>query len=69
MTDSVIAKLGGARLPFLDIAKGIGIIMVVMGHVMPYCPLYYWIYGFHVPLFFVISGMLCNYSKYSFSVF
>ena len=61
--------LGGARLSCLDVAKGIGIICVVIGHLIPFCPLHYWIYGFHVPLFFLISGILCNYSKYDFRSF
>lgn len=46
----------------LDIAKGIGIILVVIGHVnaeeirsFEEC-----IYQFHVPFFFLISGMLLN---------
>lgn len=43
----------------LDIAKGIGILLVVLG----YCPhvwlpLKQWIYSFHVPLFFLIAGMV-----------
>lgn len=43
----------------LDIAKGIGILLVVLGH----CP-HIWtpvkqgIYSFHVPLFFLLSGMV-----------
>ena len=42
-----------------DLAKGIGILLVVMGH-LEYIsePLRYFIVSFHMPLFFVISGML-----------
>lgn len=50
-----------SRISYLDVAKGIGIILVVMGHtgflkdaVSKY------IFSFHMPLFFVISGMLIN---------
>lgn len=45
------------RSDTLDIAKGIGIILVIAGHTfwMNWC---YPIYAFHLPLFFVISGML-----------
>lgn len=45
----------------LDIAKGIGILLVVLGH-CPQCPnaLKQWIYSFHMPLFFIISGFLWN---------
>ncbi len=57
------------RLSYIDIAKGIGIICVVIGHVIPYGPLWYFIYSFHMPLFFFISGMVCNYSKYTIKAF
>jgi len=42
----------------IDIAKGIGIILVVIGHVpVPYYKeLYIGIYMFHMPLFFFLSG-------------
>jgi fucose 4-O-acetylase-like acetyltransferase len=40
----------------IDIAKGIGIISVVYGHTVSSLHLY--IYIFHMPLFFIISGFL-----------
>jgi fucose 4-O-acetylase-like acetyltransferase len=46
------------RLYFLDIARGLGIIAVVMGHSLS--PLKSFLYLFHVPLFFFISGYLYN---------
>lgn len=49
------------RKQYLDIAKGIGIILVVLGHCpQVYNPLKQWIYAFHMPLFFIISGMVWN---------
>lgn len=43
----------------LDIAKGIGILLVVLGHCpQVWMPLKQWIYSFHVPLFFLIAGMV-----------
>lgn len=49
----------------VDIAKGIGIILVVFGHInaeetrfLKEC-----IYQFHVPFFFLISGMLFNFRE------
>ncbi|CAM5191868.1 hypothetical protein UACE39S_04896 [Ureibacillus acetophenoni] len=45
------------RQQWLDIAKGIGIILVVFGHSgNTFFPPY--IYWFHMPLFFIISGYL-----------
>ena len=43
----------------LDIAKGIGILLVVLGHCpQVWSPVKQWIYSFHVPLFFLLSGMV-----------
>lgn len=39
----------------LDIAKGIGICLVVLGHIQN--PTQPYIYGFHMPMFFILSGM------------
>ena len=45
-----------------DIAKGIGIILVVVGHYIPAgAPKWYvdfidFIYYFHMPLFFIVAG-------------
>ena len=55
------------RIVYLDIAKGIGMILVLLGHlqndtVFSYSPyilsLCSWIFSFHMALFFIISGML-----------
>lgn len=44
------------RLGYIDLIKGFGILIVVLGHAMiPRSP---WIYSFHVPLFFFISGYM-----------
>lgn len=42
------------RFKEIDIAKGIGIILVALGHLTT--PLHDYIYAFHMPLFFVLSG-------------
>lgn len=44
------------RLAAFDIAKGIGIILVILGHSPLPSPIGKYIYGFHMPLFFIISG-------------
>lgn len=53
------------RLDYLDIAKGFSIALVVLGHIIPEgnSLLRNWIYSFHMPIFFIISGYLINLSK------
>lgn len=46
------------RLDWVDVARGIGIVAVVMGHVWTRGPLRDAVYAFHMPLFFLLSGML-----------
>lgn len=46
------------RLDWVDVARGIGIIAVVIGHVWTRGPLRDAMYSFHMPLFFLLSGML-----------
>ena len=57
------------RIIYFDIAKGIGIILVLIGHlqtdtIFSYTPyvlsLCSWIFSFHMALFFIISGMLIS---------
>jgi fucose 4-O-acetylase-like acetyltransferase len=53
------------RFKYIDVTKGIGILLVVLGHndivlVSPYLKLF--IYSFHMPLFFFISGYFINVS-------
>ncbi len=49
----------------IDILKGIAIILVLIGHI-PYTPdiLRAWLYTFHVPTFFVCSGILFSVDRY-----
>lgn len=55
------------RLPYFDMAKGFGAVLVLLGHLQgdeffklsPYVlPMCEWIFSFHMVLFFVVSGML-----------
>ena len=48
----------------IDIAKGIGIILVVWGHQFANCPIYTWIHLFHIPLFFFLGGCFIKDEKY-----
>lgn len=47
------------RMRYLDIYKGIGIVLVLLGHIgtTPYY-LRLWLNAFHMPLFFVAAGLL-----------
>lgn len=55
------------RLDYLDMAKGIGMVLVLLGHLQgesifalsPYIhPMCVFIFSFHMPMFFIISGIL-----------
>ena len=47
------------RIVWLDAARGIGILLIVAGHILPMTlPISHFIYSFHVPLFFFLSGMV-----------
>lgn len=47
------------RMEYLDMARGIGILFVVLGHHLAGAEtLTEWIYSFHMPLFFIISGWI-----------
>lgn len=49
------------RLDYLDMAKGIGIFLVILGHI-EYIQedTLKWISSFHMPLFFVVGGILAH---------
>lgn len=47
------------RDQLIDSVKGVGILLVVIGHhLLETEPVIKWIYSFHMPLFFIISGIL-----------
>lgn len=48
----------------IDIAKGLGIILVVWGHQFQLCPVLYWINLFHMPLFFFLGGCFMRNEPY-----
>jgi fucose 4-O-acetylase-like acetyltransferase len=67
------AEATGTHVGWVDTAKGLGIILVVLGHVLrglvagnlltptPVVEfLDAWIYAFHMPLFFVVSGLFLS---------
>lgn len=47
------------RFPWLDSARDIAILLVVLGHIGQGAPpLRQWVYAFHIPLFFILTGIL-----------
>lgn len=52
------------RKVWIDMLKGFGILLVLIGH--SHCPKMFdkFIYGFHMPLFFILSGYLFNDTYY-----
>ncbi len=44
------------RIPWIDVAKAIGIFFIVYGHAMRDGVVQQYIYSFHVPMFFILSG-------------
>ena len=57
------------RIQWVDIAKGITIILMIIGH--SGCPkdINNWIFSFHMPLFFVLSGLTTNWKKKQYLAF
>ena len=51
------------REPVFDVMKGIGIILMLVGHVPSTDWLYHFIYSFHMPLFMFASGFIYNMTK------
>ena len=54
------------RYRFVDIARGIAIMLVVLGHSFSSaaCPMNKMILGFHMPLFFFLSGVFAKCVSY-----
>ena len=44
------------RIEWIDEAKGIGIVLVMLGHCYLHWKFCFWFYAFHMPLFFTLSG-------------
>lgn len=57
------------RIPWLDVAKGITIILMVAGHSSLPNIIQAWIFSFHMPLFFIISGMTTKWDSIDFVSF
>ena len=53
------------RIGTIDIAKGVGIVLVIIGHALPSDNLLrIFVYTFHMPLFFILAGMVMKPANY-----
>lgn len=57
------------RNQWMDVAKGLAIILMVIGHTPIPEMLSRFIYSFHMPLFFIASGWMTNWKKYTIKLF
>jgi fucose 4-O-acetylase-like acetyltransferase len=47
------------RIKWIDVGKGIGLLLVILGHLVIYGQsVFNWIFSFHMPLFFFLSGYI-----------
>lgn len=59
-----VNRFGGGykRIACLDYARVFAALLVIYGHVLPYgSSIRTFIYAFHMPFFFIVSGMLHKY--------
>ncbi len=52
-----------SRITWIDVARGIGIILVIYGHALDANSIRHLIYAFHMPLFFFLSGIVFHHKK------
>lgn len=51
------------RIAWVDVAKGIAILLMVVGHSSLPMVVGGWIFAFHMPLFFILSGMTTKWKR------
>ena len=56
-------RMGKNRIAYIDTAKAFAIILMVVGHTSIPKVLSDWIWSFHMPFFFFVSGMTTNWQK------
>ena len=59
------SNLHPEREEWIDSLRGAGLVLMMAGHCPIPAGLRTWIYGFHIPLFFILSGFLHNRGKWS----
>lgn len=65
MAQEITEENSMRRIRFLDVYRGIGIILMIMGHIGFGDKFDYWLHSFHMPLWFIISGYFFK-DNYSF---
>lgn len=55
--------MAGQRIHWIDIARGIGILLVIYAHALDSHSMRYLFYAFHMPLFFFLSGLVHHHRK------
>lgn len=56
VSSQTLLQNGTERLVWIDALRGFAILLVIVGHTSP--PFQKLIYGFHMPLFFILSGFI-----------
>lgn len=56
MNGHILDEKAAKRIPWIDVAKGIGILAIVWGHVLRTGNFRTYLYAFNVPLFFILMG-------------
>ncbi len=60
-TEYAINIQGGYRIAWVDVAKGITMLLVIIGHTsVRDSAIWTWCYSFHMPMFFILSGYTAN---------
>ena len=62
-TQMIRSQEGSGRIKWIDFAKGLAIVLVIIGHTTCCKELKYIIYSFHMPLFFAVSILTCRFSS------
>lgn len=56
-------EIKNGRLEYLDICKGFGIFAITLGHIYSDNFFRTWLCSFHLPLFFIITGILIKHTN------
>ena len=62
--ETMVEKNNNKRLDYIDAAKAFGMMAVLWGHIHFNDISNFFVYAFHIPLFFILSGMVFSPEKY-----